>query len=86
MKTIIDMAIGLVLKDVPENPPTLDSCPPCAFTKRNAFRSKLGAHTLEPLELVHGDLLVPCLSNKSVVANTVSHQWTMTRVRVRYCP
>jgi len=63
----------LVLKDAPEDPPKLDCCPSCALTKRNAFHSKLGTHALEPLELVHGDLLGPCLSNQSVIADTVSY-------------
>ena len=37
MKTIVDMAngavTGMVLKDVPEDVPKLDSCPSCALTK-----------------------------------------------------
>jgi len=60
IKPIIDMAngavTGLVLKDVPEDPPTLDSCPFCALTEAQRLPFKTG---LEPLELVHGDLVGP---------------------------
>ena len=41
---IIDMAngavTGLVLKDVPDDPPKLDSCPSCALTKAQRLPSK----------------------------------------------
>jgi len=47
---------GLVLKDVPEDPPTLDSCPFCALAEAQRLPFKTG---LGPLELVHGDLVGP---------------------------
>ena len=91
MTTIIDMAngavTGLVLKNVPEDTPKLDSCPSRALTKARRLPFKTGrTRPLRPLELIHGDLVAPCLSNQSVIANTVSYYLTTTRVRVGYCP
>jgi len=46
MKTIIDMAnvavTGMVLKDIPEHLPTLDSCPSCILTKAKCLPFKTG--------------------------------------------
>jgi len=64
MKMIIDMAngamSGLVLKDVPEDPPKLDTCPSCALAKVRRLPFTTG-HTRasEPLEIIHGDLVGP---------------------------
>ena len=64
MKTIVDMAkgavTGMVLKDVPEDIPKMDSCPSCALTKSRHFPYKDGrTRATEPLELIHGDLVGP---------------------------
>ena len=81
MKKIIDMTngavVGLVLKDSPEEPPKMDSCPSCALAKAQRLpfktcRQHTKQRTLEPLDLVHGDLLGPCLPDQSLVANAVS--------------
>ncbi len=63
-KTIVDMAngavTGMVLKDVPEDPPKLDSCPSCALAKAQRLPFKTGrTRAMMPLELIHGDLVGP---------------------------
>jgi hypothetical protein len=64
MKTIVDMAngvvTGMVLKDVPEDPPKLDSCPSCALAKAQRLPFKAGRmRATAPLELIHDDLVGP---------------------------
>jgi len=64
MKTIVDMAngavTGMVLKDIPDNLPRLDTCHSCALTKSQRLPFKTG-HTraTQVLELIHGDLVGP---------------------------
>jgi len=57
MKPIIDMAdvavTGMVLKDIPEHPPKLDSCSSCTLFETGRTR----ATTL--LEVIQGNLVVP---------------------------
>jgi len=64
MKTIVDMAngavTGMILKDVPGDPPKLDSCPSCALAKAQRLPFKTGrTRATMPLELIHGDLVGP---------------------------
>ena len=64
MKTIIDMAngtvTGMVLKDVPADPPKLDSCPSCALAKAQCLPFKTGRTcATKLLELIHSDLVSP---------------------------
>ena len=64
MKTIVDMengaVTGMVLKDVPEHPPKLDSCPSCALGKAQCLPFKTGrTRATMPLELIHGHLVGP---------------------------
>ena len=71
MKTIIDMAngavTGMVLKDIPEDPPKLDSRPSCALAKAQRLPFKTGRMRATPLELIHGDLV------GSMPVESVSH-------------
>ena len=57
MKTIVDMAngavTGMVLKDVPGNPPKMDSCLSCALAKAQRLPFKTGrTRATTPLELI----------------------------------
>ena len=66
MKTIINMAnstvTGMVLKDVPADPPKLDSCPSCALAKVQHLPFKTGHMcAMKLLELIHSDLVSPML-------------------------
>jgi hypothetical protein len=62
-KRVIDMAngavTGLTLKDVPNDPPKLDTCPSCALAKAQRLPFTAGAPTSEPLELIQGDMAGP---------------------------
>ena len=74
MKTIVDMAnevvTGIVLKDVPENPPKIGSCPSCVLTKAQRLPFKTGrTRTTEPLELIHGDLVGQPLRVRICITN-----------------
>jgi len=63
MTTIIDMANGAVtglVKDVPEDPSKLNSCPSCAFTEARRLPFETGRTlALRPLRLICGDLVGP---------------------------
>jgi hypothetical protein len=51
---------GMALKDVPRDPPKMDSCPSCTLVKAQRLPFKTGrTHTTTPLELIHGDLVGP---------------------------
>ena len=72
MKTIVDMANGtvtwVVLKDIPGDPPKMDSHPPCALAKAQHLPFKTGhKYARAPLELIHDDL---CRWNPLAVAST----------------
>ena len=74
MKTIVDMAngvvTGIVLKDVPENPPKIGSCPSCVLAKAQRLPFKTGrTRATEPLELIHGDLVGQPLRVRICISN-----------------
>jgi hypothetical protein len=56
----VESLTGMVLKDVPEDPPKLDSCPSCALAKAQRLPFKAGRmRATAPLELIHDDLVGP---------------------------
>ena len=64
MKTIINMAngtvTGMVLKDIPEDLPKLDSCPSCALANMQHLLFKTGCmRATGLLELIQSDLVSP---------------------------
>jgi len=64
MKTIMEMAkgpvTGMVLEDVPNDIPNLDSCTTCALTKSKHLPFKKGrTSAIEPLHIIHGDIVGP---------------------------
>ena len=63
-KTIVDMENSVVtrtvLKDVPGDPPTMDSCLSCTLVTAQHFPFKTGCmRVTTPLEPIHGDIVSP---------------------------
>jgi len=64
MKTVMEMekgaVTGMVLKDVPNDIPNLDSCITYALTKLKHLPFKKGrTRATEPLQVIHGDIVGP---------------------------
>ena len=95
MKTIVDMAIGMVtrmvLKDVPGDLLKMDSCLSCTLATVQHLPFKTG-HTSRtmPLELIHGDIVGPmpvesvsCCMYGFVLMDKYSHASWVLSLRVK---